>query len=240
MFARTYLPSAIERGVKLWKEWLGEKKHRAASLIADPINNPDLFPEHPECAERERQSTLSITSSHQNHRSHEKSHSNSINISFDEESFSKSTGHSLNLTSPQEPAYSDHMSMEVNTGTGSIRTDDLDDLGSVTVSESRDESITMARNLERLSIQELDELDELYQDEKDRVVGTEPIPEAEESSCEQENAQEDKSCFKPQLEEELDGNTDQYQGDSAFIVQGHIVKNFSEPLFEEENDDGWE
>lgn len=144
LFARTYLPSAVEKAVALWNQHLAQKGHRAANLIANPLANPELFSDFGKAllAEDTLRDSTRIRS-----------------VSF-ESGIVVQDGHpsSLPVCSPYEGAFSDHMSMEVHPGTASMRADDLDDLMSVTVSESRDEpNPPLLRGLEQLSIQELEE-----------------------------------------------------------------------------------
>lgn len=153
LFARTYLPSAVERGTTLWKQHLTERRHRAAKLVADPVNNPELFIDHPN-------SLAAEDNLRESHRSRSVSFESSSvtaamppTIAVDEAI--PSGLHSCPPISPYDAAFSDHFSTEVQAGTGSMRADDLDDLASVTISESREEP--PARALERLSIQELEE-----------------------------------------------------------------------------------
>lgn len=148
LFARTYLPSAIEKAVILWREQLAKKKHRAAKFIADPINNADLFPGQIEGSIR-----LSRAGSDS-----ARSRSISIEPTPVEIGNDSSRSNFAPPISPYETAFSDHMSTEVNTGTYSMRAEDMEDLASVTVSESReDPNIPPSRGLEGLSIQELEE-----------------------------------------------------------------------------------
>lgn len=189
-FAQSYLPSATERAVRLWREHLAARSHRAAKLIADPISNPQLFPQYHAALAMEEgyvaksaggggSASASRTASGEGGSDHlarprtlvfDPNHQpplgGSGGASHDESSLSASgtttTTHQLTTTSLASPydgaAMSDHMSLEVNMGTNSVRADDLDDLASVTISETReDPTFAAARNLERLSIQELEE-----------------------------------------------------------------------------------
>ena len=46
MFARTYVPSKMPEAVSAWRDDLTSKKRgKLASAIADPAENPELFPE---------------------------------------------------------------------------------------------------------------------------------------------------------------------------------------------------
>lgn len=184
LFARTYLPTAVDRAVALWREQLASTgRHRVAKYLADPSSHPRLFPEHDnDLAAFE---AVCVAASHRDpsaFRSRSASFDSTVaaserpDLSYkrDEANKSPSSGfpsvesHSMHSThsthlpsfSPYyEPAISDHLSLEVNTGNGSMRADDLDDLTSVSVSETRDDLNvpSAARNLERLSIQELEE-----------------------------------------------------------------------------------
>lgn len=181
-FARTYLPSAVDRAVALWKEQLASKgRQRIANYLADTSAQPHLFPGHGDGL-----AVLDgLRASAASHREHEAGFgiaSRSRTASIDSATASgvgvgagsfagsstaptstleshSSGSHPPPISPYYEPAFSDHMSLEVNTGTGSMRADDLDDLASVSVSETREDlNLPLAaRNLERLSIQELEE-----------------------------------------------------------------------------------
>jgi hypothetical protein len=45
-FARTYLPSRVSETVPLWKNELGKVSKEAAKALADPIVNPEMFPDY--------------------------------------------------------------------------------------------------------------------------------------------------------------------------------------------------
>jgi coatomer subunit beta' len=45
-FARTYLPSRVSETVSLWKNELGKVSEEAAKALADPIVNPEMFPDY--------------------------------------------------------------------------------------------------------------------------------------------------------------------------------------------------
>jgi hypothetical protein len=193
LFARTFFPNGIDRAVSLWRQKLSSKKHRAASFIAEPFSNPELFPEFVEGVSSGDilRSTRGGTDS-----------ARSRSVSFEAPLLPSSSEGNSDFTrsslippiSPYETAFSDHMSTEVNVGTGSMRADDLDDLASVTISESReDPNIPLSRGMEGLSIQEREEEHfedsfdcpgepiadaDMYMDEPmaDELVDAEPVP----------------------------------------------------------------
>lgn len=182
----------MDRAVRLWKDYLRGKKHRAAELLADPINRPELFPQyHPHTTTSGGVSSTGGSGSGNGSAYTQKpasrqsfdfnnpptipTISTTTNLSTIPSSTSNSASNMANFNSSSSTvpvnspaydiAYSDHLSLEVNTGTGSMRADDLDDLASVTISESRDDPLVVAsRHLEKLSIQELEEEHRLSSD----------------------------------------------------------------------------
>ncbi|PJF18060.1 Coatomer subunit beta [Paramicrosporidium saccamoebae] len=157
LFARTYLPSGVDRAVSLWRQQLAAKKHRAATFIAEPFANPELFPEYTDAIAVE-DTSRSARGGYDSAKSRSVSFEAPAPLLEVSSSDLSRSSYAPPPISPYETAFSDHMSMEVNVGNGSIRADDLDDLASISISESReDPNAPPSRGLEGLSIQELEE-----------------------------------------------------------------------------------
>lgn len=134
--------------------------------------------------------------------------------------------------------------MEVNTGTGSMRADDLDDLASVTVSESREDSLAMARHLERLSIQELEEEHrQLEEDEEEhgatgfateeRAAPVTPLDKFDPTLAEGDD-EEEKFADPPDLSNE----EDDHKKETASLTKAFTAPKHEPIVFDEE--DGWD
>lgn len=259
IFARSYLPSAVERAVRCWRESLAESKHRASDLLADPSRDPGLFPEYSDSLSAEA-SALGTNNpsttgagpgmgSRPNASIATTNTSGSIVTSIPTIA---TTATSSSITSPyyDPSAFSDHMSMEVNTGTGSMRADDLDDLASVTVSESREDSLAMARHLERLSIQELEEehrqLEECEEDHdmeslerEGKAMQPTPLEKLGPALVEED---EEKFDDPPELSNEEEDEKDKDQ-DGKVGEEESPAKTFSAPKHDPivfDDDDGWD
>ena len=53
-FARTYLPSEVNRVLPLWKAELAKVNEKAAQSLADPENYPNLFPNFSQSLETQK------------------------------------------------------------------------------------------------------------------------------------------------------------------------------------------
>lgn len=263
LFARSYLPSAMERAVRCWREFLAESKHRAADLLADPSHDPGLFPEYSDSLSAET-SALGPNNAGASGAGpiagmgprQSASNTSTTTSGLMMASVPTITTTSSSITSPyyDPSAFSDHMSMEVNTGTGSMRADDLDDLASVTVSESREDSLAMARHLERLSIQELEEehrqLEECEEDhgmeeknlEKGGKVAQPTHLDKHEPALVEEEEEEEKFDDPPELSneenDEKDDKDEEMQEETTSSVKAFNAPKDDPIVFDDE--DGWD
>jgi hypothetical protein len=121
-----------------------------------------------------------------------------------------------------------------------MRADDLDDLASsITVSESRDDPLAMARNLERLSIQELEEEHRLNRDDtfapRRHYSVTMPDSQGEDSRA----ADELPDGQDNEMEDEEYGDAKEQPLNPANQPARKPRKNDEEIIYDDEEDGGW-